>query len=1065
MSVPTSRKLYGILRNKNLAGLKSFIADGGDLDIKRSSDEMSPLSIALENGDEKSVMTILEWFASKDDNGEAVSKSVIQLTSGKSGSSIISKLIKDGHVDAIKKIIENNHNLLSKNVNYRDGKKSSRGRVSVSGTLLSQAIAFNQLDVVKLLISSGAEINITDQEYLTPVAWHAKTKEMYDFLVESGFDESKFSVPFSRTYFNIHRTLNLLSTFSSHSKIKPNFNIQDVVRETIAIDKANGIKDPLYITDQEGTPLLSTMKRSRYSYIIEADEHNTNRKAISTLMNTLIELGLEQEGFTRLGIDSPLSYFVDLTNDSSDSNDALLASHDAAKLIERGFSFEGIEKRSLDEALYAFVRSIENMTDDIKEKVDIQTIMQMYVDAGAEISVKNGSMRRDYPDKANIYMDAVATMDSDVMDFIFENTQTDVLDLLNKSNVLMKEALKTQDIDTIEYMISLYRSVGKEPFDTDSFEYATSELIFTEEVLNVVLGSIKNTDAFVSPMVRKRELEESSIIKKMHFSSKEEDEEQLVMSSKLIKVLVAGINGDMPESIAVKVFQTLLKSTELFHADEKFTIASYAASFPDTEPLKAVIEKYGKECLFVESKEGHLPIQQAATSGQIENVKLILEAVGKDATGFDDYETAGGACFKSSAWEIIKLLRESGIDVSKASEKNKNAFHYLCEKITNDFHMSDFKKTVDALLDAGTDINLIDEDGNAPVANMGANGLYFHDFHAYMAEKGADYTKLSEEGTHPWGKVIDNVSYLNGMRSKLSYSDLTIFEDFCNEFVRSVSELDNVDISIIEGSGGLNLPSAALLNSKTNLLKDMGELANDIKVDVITEKYASMVTHICKEIKEGIGYNGSINDAADQSLLAMEILINAGYSPNRDQALLLIKALCNISSLPTDSNRCMKDVVEPITAACFDAHPDMIDCFVYENEGRPFFANAIDKAMPEMVAEFLKRGVSPDIIYTLSSRSDKSTTTPLLDVINTLVRHASTTSNSVFKRTVEPASKVMIQLLENGADIDRSAKISGVSVQELTGGMHKSAINDYLNWKMKVDKVETVSAPKVSKRF
>jgi len=1050
MSVPTSRKLYGILRNKDLAGLKNFIADGGDLNIKRSSDGMSPLSIALQDSDRKSVMTILEWFASKDDNGAAISKAVLECTSEKSHNIILSQFIKEGFVDAIEKVIGNNPKILSNNIRYFNGAEAK-----IAGTVLTQAIVFNQLDVVKLLVKNDVEINIPDQEYHVPVPWHAKTKEMYDFLVESGFDESKFSVPFSRTYFNIHRSLDLLSTFHSRSSIKPNFNIQDVARGTIAIDKANGINDPLYITDKEGTPLLSTMKRSRYTYTIEADEKNTDRTTISMLINTLVELGLEQEGFTRLGIRSPLSYFINLT---SDSKEALLASHEATKLIERGFTFDGIKKSDLDEALYAFVRSVEDMTDEIKEKIDTQTIMQMYIDAGANISIENGSMSRSYPDMSNIYIDGIATMDSDVMDFIFENTQTDTLDLLNKSNELMKSALKTQNVDTIEYMISLYRSVGKEPFDADSFDYATSELIFTEGSLNAVLDSIDNTDSFVSPMVSKRELEELSLNEEHRFVPSTKKKDDLVMSSKLIKVLVAGMNGDMPESIAVKVFETLLKSTDLFHADEKFTIASYAASYPDTAPLKAVIEKYGKDCLFVQSKKGYLPIQQAAISGQIENVKLILESAGKDVKAFDDYATGGAACFKSTAWQIIKLLKDAGVDVGMASEKNKNAFHYLCEKATNDFHISDFKKTVDALLDAGTDINLVDDEGNTPVAKMGIDALYYHEFHAYMAEKGADYTKLSEDGTHPWREVIDKVSYLNGTRDKASESDITRFEEFCSQFVDSVSGLGNVDVSIIEGSEGLNLPSVALLNSKPELLKGMGELANDIKVDVITEKYASMVTRICKEVKEGINHNGTIKGTAYQDLLSIEKLINAGYSPDRSQSLLLIKGLCNLSSFPDDSNRNMKDLVETITKSCFDAHPDMVDCFVYENNGRPFFADAIDKTMPEMVAEFLKRGVSPDIVYTLSNRSDRSTTTPLLDVINTLVSYSDRTSADTLKKTIEPASKVMVQLLENGANIERAAKINGTSVQELTGEMHPAAINDYLSWKMKSDKVESQSS-------
>lgn len=1091
MAVPSSRKLYNILRSGDIHNLKKYMADGGDINIQRTADQMHVLAISLvESNSPALFLEMCKWYI---DNGKVhtLFYTLVEETSKRNSSSILEMALIKGGPDVINYLIENEPYpsfMIHQTIRFTVSQGDEGKKIPIS--FLEMALLEGDDRTVSAILDKvdrdGFDLNYTTQTTKTPVAWYASTKKCYDLMVEHGFDESKFDYPFPRSFFLLHKYFEMSTT---RQRRYFGVSVEDMLRESIAIDESRGInaEDFFAQRDNSGKTIFDSLKAMRnYSsgnskfadYTSEYDLRKSERKA--KFYEAVKNLGVTPEFLEREGVKSPVVEMMDMLAKGSNTKETVVIFSTIKSYIRDGFSLKGVDEKSLNNSIFTIISNFKGLQEEgIYSKGDLFEILQMCVDAGARITpdIKEG-----YPEKVDIYMAALQAEDIDIINFVFDNTKTPVDKIINPDDAsdnrisfgdnLITEAIYLKSPEVVSYVIDLYKSVGINPINKKVFDYMLKTSVFNKEVYGEVMTSVDSEEAksLVSPMLTEKEY-----LEKHHPSalSEEDKDEKRIMDSAIIKVIKhyymdhAG-KKEVNEHVGKKevnehvrdIVRSLLDSTSVYHTDNESTLASYAAIY-HVDILKDVVGKYGTDCLFIRGKDGMLPLHRAILSNNIKSVKYILSLASKDDLEFYNneelplYVARSGLGFEkpNHTLTMFEELSQKGIALNVTSKNGDTPIHYFCktvEKTRSDeatrIEYHDFCFVLNFLIESGCDINAENNNGeraNTIISIMSKTGLKYH---AELAKAGADYKSLSSDGEHPLSEIINGV--LRDYNKYNSEGGKYHFNSFIDNFVKSTEGLPNVGLSVIRGSGkyvdGLTLADAAIFAGNIDAYEKLSAMGIEVTTKPVSSLHAKVIKDMFKAWGNASNYNNELMPSDAKKFFASKILLESGYIPTKEDAHYIMDAACKIvsDSKHNDGKRdngrklTMEDLRQ-VADRILEIYPESATKIDFYNAGLPYLYDAIGASNKVMFDKLVSMGADVHSECLIRTREQR----PIGNMLSIAIQQEAGRNDS------DDGRYILQSMLEQGCDLKRACLSIGNSVEDVMSKLNDESKLMYLAWK------------------
>jgi len=1082
MAAPSSRKLYNILRSGNLDDLRKYIDAGGDINIQRTADQMHALAISLVESNKPEIfLEMCKWYVN---NGKVhtLFDTLVKSTSKSDSSSIFEMVLRKGGPDAIRYLIENEP-YPSFMIHRTIGFTVSTGRDSKKLPLSFLEMALIEGDdktvaaILEKVSKDGFDLNYTTQTTKTPVAWYASTKKCYDLMVEHGFDESKFDNPFPRSFFLLHKYFEL-STIRSRKYFRTSF--EDMLRESIRIDESRGISPDDFFAQRDisGRTIFDTLSlsysgrsssgRTKFASYL-SDDNLRKHEVKARFYDTIRNIGLTPEFIKKEGIESPVIEMMKmLAGGYINAKEAAFISSTIKGYIRAGFSLSGVDEESMNKSIFSIVRKFKELQNDgTYSKSDIFELMQMCVDAGAQITPE---IKESYPEEFDIYLSALETEDIDIINFIFDNTKTPVEDIINppesskknisSGNALIKKAISLKSPEVVAYVIDLYKSVGINPIQKDVFDYMLQTSIFDKDVYEEVMSSVESEEAksLISPL-----LTENNYLKKHEPSLISDTKEQkMIMDSAIIQVIKkyytnhAGaekVNDEVRE-----IIKSLLDKTSVYHRDNQSTLAAYAAIY-HVDVLRDVVDKYGTDCLFIRGEDGMLPLQRAMLANNIESVKYILSLATEDDMRFYNeeelplYVARSGLGFPqpNHTLSMLEELKEKGIDINITSSDGNSPLHYFCRVVDRTksdeatripYH--DFCHVINFLVENGCDINAENNRGelaNSMIDAESGTGLRYH---AELAKAGADYSSVSENSEHPLSEIIKGV-----FRDFTKYNSrigANHFSSFMKNFVKTTAGLPNVDLSAIRGTGknikGLTLADAAIFAGDIDAYEELAASGIKVTTTPVSRLHANVIRNLFEAWDDASNYNNELLPSDTEKLLASKILMENGYIPTKEESSYIMDAACKISSDSEHNDgkggrKLHMEDLHKVTDMVLEIYPEFATKISYYNAGLSYLHDAIDSSNRRMFDKLVEMGADINSECLIRTREQR----PIGNMLSIAIQQESNRNGS------DNGRYILQTMLEKGCDLERACLSIGSSVDDVMSKLNDESKLMYLAWR------------------
>jgi len=1054
MAVPTSRKLWNIIKNNDIEGFHAFIKDGGSVMANRNSDDKNAFEIALEEGSQRMASAIIGAVIKTDDRGH-VELNIVN--------SIVD-LVKSNNHEIVKQVLDFNPDLyVNKNYSVEFG-ASNRMDMNIA----TIATVFGSLETLQVAFEAGSRPNMTSVKGV-PLAWYSRDAGIYQEYIRRGFDETRFDMPFSAAFHALQLAANLASDEDSYS-IDPIATFDMFLNKDKSDDRA-------YVTSFKDDSTLFT------DNILSADYKKRNRLLLMSnfsiikpqihedIFRTMISHGLTHEGLVSRGIKNPLLSLINIVVSSESYSEH---GNVIDLLLKNEFTLEGSKISDLSKSFYhtmQFTHSAFYHAKAKDENINFIDLLQLHTDAGLEIK-SNWDSNEDDPNllPSSVYTLAINSKNIEIIDFIFDHSKDDMDKVLNDH--FIKHVIKTGSSEVYQHVLELYAKNGLEnPITHSVFNYATDPSIVQGtdgEILNMILDDIEDVESLISPTVKSTQ--DSQRKKRIHppvqFNPR---------NSKLIHLL-KGTYNHVEDATILSVFTALLSKAERIHQDDERTVLSYACACGDTaDYLRAIVDKFGKESLFIAGKDGTLPIHAAFEAGNIAAAKYIFEQVG--AEPFIGSELSVFAIYNGNPEEMFKLLEEHSIPINELDEFGRSPFFPLFKYASDIVSFDNFRKITSRLVDSGCDINERDNEGNSPVScifnnstnnSMATRFFMNSEMFENLSECNADM--INKDGSHVYSPFIDRNVYSNDMKKKkpeLRTDAHSFIEDLLSEDECTCHS----ELAKVVSKDGLSLVDMFILNNDFDEYKSLKQcgIGTTINTEVIQDRYSNMVDDLANKLKSPVSHDGGLSRTALDAFHCIGELVANGYKLNYENSKLVVAAICKTKTGIEDNDRELNIYAEILMDSALERHPEIATKTIYinENELRNGYVSAESKTMLGYVFDkgnlfalkkLLDAGANPNIYY----GSHENLTSPMNEGLSAITVQNKDSVSDFVKNTAE----MIYLMLEAGGSVELAEKISGIEKEELLADMHPFGVEAYLRHEGNlITQTQKVEKPAAAKRF
>ena len=1061
MSAPSSVKILNMIKKGSLKDISDLITNKVTLNIERKSDSKPSVIITLENGHQDVAAMIIQQAYS--DNDDSLISLLNRGISSDGDESVLSYIIRNGHNEAFAAALESMPSIAN---------STTLVRVETKTLPIVIAAESNNLEATEMLLQSGAELNIINPELGVPASWSAATPEMSDLLYNSGRDDSFYVGETSLVSAIYHRAL----YEETELVVEGGMDIVDG-------EHRNGFQALFaYYAEKDSEFIYGTRPNE------DADKHNASffevgtnlspfpikkketsemdadLKFMSNSIDSFIKAGISSESFKSRNVRSPLSRIIRAFNekDFGQHSDSTSRSEIVKILSESGFSLtNGLDEDSINrisiESYMAFTHLLRNK----KLVLDDKTIMSFgapFLDLFNADYKKNEQILKDT--SMSYYNILSKTADSGsiaLTQYVIDNICNGEIDTYITSGFI-ESLVSDKQAEMLSFILS--KCSPEKANDVICDEDIRSKIVngfqLDVETFKAGFAFVLDKEAFLSLKVK-----ESRGKKDEH-----NNESSLIMNS-----LREGFYTDEQ----MDVFKILVSATNIFHSYDSVTCMGVAGTLKTLEPLQILIDKYGKDALFIQptysndggfikpKNGGMLPVHRAIAYGNIEAVKYILDLEKDNPSSYAD-EKLFFSSILSNESEMIDLMineygSDYGIDPLEVSKSGNNAYHILSRKAQASGYegfyniLEKFTKEYPDI-----DINLKNNKGLTPlhrIANdsrdaRGSVDTLDTNIQCYknMIELGADPNILDDNGHHFLKPVVDYM---------LEASKESFNEKRCADAVKGIlSELVynpeyGIDASLLNGGedNNINIVDAAILLREPSVYK-LTSGTHPTDIDSIITFCPNILNNISEKITtDGSDFSGNLTDSGTFSMKLLNELIDNKCELDKLSAFNLMTAMTKLNGIPSsDLNR--------VVGYVFDSFPEAHS--FQSGSSESILVNAIRHGNVNMVNTLLQKGANPNAITALN---DLNVSTPLTASLTEAFMYASEDDEGEVQEHIVPQVLIIEALFEYGASIEISDSIRDAAstddidnINTIVGNSHMIIKHAFLANKIKDTKPE-----------
>jgi len=1060
-------KILNIIKRGGLKEINALISDNVNINIERKGDKRPSIITALENGHQDIASVIIQQaYSSKLDSLTSLLK---RRTSSDEDESVLSYIIRNGFNVALAAALESMPNIAN-----------STTLIGIELKTLPLVIAgeSNNLEAAEMLIQSGAELNIINPALGVPASWSAATPEMSELFYDSGRDDSFYVGKTSLASAIYHRALyedtelvleggmdivdaehkkGFQTLFSYYADRDSDFIFGVQPNE---IEGSGGHKASFFEFGVARSPF--SKKKHRDAEVMEAD-----LKFMSDSIDSFIKSGASVESFDSRGIRSPMPRIIKAFNekDFGQYSDSTSRGEIVTVLSEAGFGLtNGSDDKSINRILIESYLSFTQLLSENKLVLDDKVIMSLgapFIDLFRSDYKKNEQIFKN--ETMNYYNILSKTADSGniaLTQYVIDNICNGEIDNYINS-VFIESLISDKKSEMLTFILSKC-----------SPEKA-SDLICEKDVrLKIVKGLGLDVETFKAgfAFVLDKEAFLSLKVKESRGSLREDNSEPSLIMNALREGFCTDEEFD--------VFKILVETTSIFHSYDNVTCMGAAATLEGLEPLEFLIDKYGKDALFIQPTPpkgggfimpqhgGMLPIHRAIGIGNEKAVRYILDLEKNNPSSYAD-ENLFFSSILSSENEMIDLMINEygsayGIDPLEVSTSGNNAYHILSKKAQVHGYEG-FYNTLDKFKTQypDIDINLKNKKGLTPLFllsneahdNRSAVEAISTNIECYknMIELGADPNTLDDNGNHFLKPVVDDM--LGSLSDQYSRSR-------CSDKIQLIlSDLlynseYGIDISLVNGGSenNINIVDAALILREQKVC-EFTSGTHPIDIDSIITLYPNIINEISyKLIESGSYFSGNLTKNGESSMAILKELIENKYELDKLSAFNLLNAMTALKGIPSsDSNRVFEYV--------FDSFPNAHSFEAGSKES--ILIGAIRHGNVNMVNTLLQRGANPNAI---TIHNDIDISTPLTASLTEAYAYANEDDEDEKQAYVVPQVSIIESLLEYGASIDISNSVRDSvttddidDIDTIVGNSHIMIKHAFLASKIRNVKTEDVT--------